>query len=87
MARLQGYHRVEVEVGADGPASAPLSGAVAAAPPAGVMNTFTAIPRMSMYHFSVCYQGSYRYGYLCIKESWKEELGKQIHPIYNTRNK
>jgi KUP system potassium uptake protein len=28
-------HRVEVEVGADGPASAPLSGAVAAAPPAG----------------------------------------------------
>ena len=28
-------HRVEVEVGADGPASAPLSGAAAAAPPAG----------------------------------------------------
>jgi hypothetical protein len=28
-------HRVEVEVGADGPASAPLSGVAAAAPPAG----------------------------------------------------
>jgi hypothetical protein len=28
-------HRVEVEVGADGPASSPLSGAAAAAPPAG----------------------------------------------------
>jgi hypothetical protein len=28
-------HRVEVEVGADGPASATLSGAAAAAPPAG----------------------------------------------------
>jgi hypothetical protein len=28
-------HRVEVEVGADGPASASLSGAAAAAPPAG----------------------------------------------------
>jgi hypothetical protein len=28
-------HRVEVEVGADGPASAPLSGAAVAAPPAG----------------------------------------------------
>jgi hypothetical protein len=28
-------HRVEVEVGADGPASAPLSGAAGAAPPAG----------------------------------------------------
>jgi hypothetical protein len=28
-------HSVEVEVGADGPASAPLSGAAAAAPPAG----------------------------------------------------
>jgi hypothetical protein len=28
-------HRVEVEVGADGPASAPPSGAAAAAPPAG----------------------------------------------------
>jgi hypothetical protein len=28
-------HRVEVEVGADGSASAPLSGAAAAAPPAG----------------------------------------------------
>jgi hypothetical protein len=28
-------HRVEVEVGADGHASAPLSGAAAAAPPAG----------------------------------------------------
>ena len=28
-------HRVEVEVGADGAASAPLSGAAAAAPPAG----------------------------------------------------
>jgi hypothetical protein len=27
--------RVEVEVGADGPASAPLSGAAATAPPAG----------------------------------------------------
>jgi hypothetical protein len=31
-------HRVEVEVGADGPASAPLSGAAAAAPPAGADN-------------------------------------------------
>jgi hypothetical protein len=29
-------HRVEVEVGADGPANAPLSGAAAAAPPTGV---------------------------------------------------
>jgi hypothetical protein len=28
-------HRVEVEVGPDGPASAPFSGAAAAAPPAG----------------------------------------------------
>jgi hypothetical protein len=28
-------HRVKVEVGANGPASAPLSGAAAAAPPAG----------------------------------------------------
>jgi hypothetical protein len=28
-------HRVEVEVGADGPASAPPSGATAAAPPSG----------------------------------------------------
>jgi hypothetical protein len=28
-------HRVEVEIGADGPASAPPSGAAAAAPPAG----------------------------------------------------
>jgi hypothetical protein len=37
MARLWGYraHRVEVEVGADGHASAPLSGTAAAAPPAG----------------------------------------------------
>jgi hypothetical protein len=39
MARLQGdqltsAHRVEVEVGADGPANAPPSGAAAAAPPA-----------------------------------------------------
>jgi hypothetical protein len=35
-------HRVEVEVGADGPASAPPSGAAAAAPPAGAHfnNTF-----------------------------------------------
>ena len=32
-------HRVEVEVGADGPASAPLSGAAAAAPPAGALAT------------------------------------------------
>jgi hypothetical protein len=32
-------HRVEVEVGADGPASAPLSEAAAAAPPAGAWNT------------------------------------------------
>ena len=31
-------HRVEVEVGADGPASAPLSGAAAAAPPAGALS-------------------------------------------------
>jgi hypothetical protein len=30
-------HRVEVEVGADGPASAPLSGAAAGAPPAGAL--------------------------------------------------
>jgi hypothetical protein len=30
-------HRVEVEVGADGPASAPLSGVAAAAPPAGAV--------------------------------------------------
>jgi hypothetical protein len=39
MARLWGYQRprVEVEVGADGPASAPLSGAAAAAPPAGAV--------------------------------------------------
>ena len=33
--RVTNAHRVEVEVGADGPASAPLSGAAAAAPPAG----------------------------------------------------
>ena len=33
-------HRVEVEVGADGPASAPLSGAAAAAPPAGATNSY-----------------------------------------------
>jgi hypothetical protein len=31
-------HRVEVEVGADGLASAPLSGAAAAAPPAGAFH-------------------------------------------------
>jgi hypothetical protein len=30
-------HRVEVEVGADGPANAPLSGGGAAAPPAGAV--------------------------------------------------
>jgi hypothetical protein len=35
-------HRVEVEVGADGPASATLSGAAAAAPPAGAL-----VPRLS----------------------------------------
>jgi hypothetical protein len=34
---VTGAHRVEVEVGADGPASAPLSGAAAAAPPAGAL--------------------------------------------------
>jgi hypothetical protein len=33
--RVTSAHRVEVEVGADGPASAPLSEAAAAAPPAG----------------------------------------------------
>jgi hypothetical protein len=33
--RVTNAHRVEVEVGADGHASAPLSGAAAAAPPAG----------------------------------------------------
>jgi hypothetical protein len=33
-------HRVELEVGADGPASAPLSGAAAAAPPAGAKPTY-----------------------------------------------
>jgi hypothetical protein len=33
--RVTSVHRVEVEVGADGPLSAPLSGAAAAAPPAG----------------------------------------------------
>jgi hypothetical protein len=33
--RVTSAHRVEVEVGADGPASAPLSGAAVAAPPAG----------------------------------------------------
>jgi hypothetical protein len=32
-------HRVEVEVGADGPASAPSSGAAAAAPPANACST------------------------------------------------
>jgi hypothetical protein len=31
-------HRVEVEVGPDGPANAPPSGAAAAAPPAGALN-------------------------------------------------
>jgi hypothetical protein len=31
-------HRVEIEVGADGHASAPLSGAAAAAPPAGAVH-------------------------------------------------
>jgi hypothetical protein len=30
-------HRMEVEVGADGPARAPLSGAAAGAPPAGAL--------------------------------------------------
>jgi hypothetical protein len=38
--RVTNAHRVEVEVGADGPASAPLSGAAAAAPPAGAVNTY-----------------------------------------------
>jgi hypothetical protein len=33
--RVTSVHRVEVEVGADGPASAPLSGVAAAAPPEG----------------------------------------------------
>jgi hypothetical protein len=33
-------HRVEVEVCADGPASAPLSGAAAAAPPAGAQDMY-----------------------------------------------
>jgi hypothetical protein len=35
MYRVSSAHRVEVEVIADGPASAPPSGAVAVAPPAG----------------------------------------------------
>jgi hypothetical protein len=34
-------HRVEVEVGADGLTSAPLSGAAAAAPPAGASRSLT----------------------------------------------
>jgi hypothetical protein len=36
--RVTNGHRVEVEVGADGPASAPPSGVAAAAPPAGAVN-------------------------------------------------
>jgi hypothetical protein len=37
-------HRVEVEVGADGHASAPLSGAAAAAPPAGAAHSNWGVP-------------------------------------------
>jgi hypothetical protein len=37
-------HRVEVEVGADGPSSAPPSGAAAAAPPAGASSETIHIP-------------------------------------------
>jgi hypothetical protein len=44
---ITGAHRVEVEVGADGPASAPLSGAAAAAPPAGA-------PLVGIYHRYEC---------------------------------
>jgi hypothetical protein len=36
-------HRVEVEVGADGHASAPLSGAAAVAPPAGASGSIILI--------------------------------------------
>jgi hypothetical protein len=45
MARLHGYERppTEVEVGADGPASAPLTGAAAAAPLAGAYVTYLAM--------------------------------------------
>jgi microcystin degradation protein MlrC len=39
MARGTNAHRVEVEVGADGHASVPLSGAAATAPPAGTCAT------------------------------------------------
>jgi hypothetical protein len=38
-------HRVEVEVVADGPANAPLSGAAAAAPPAGAPSGLTPTSR------------------------------------------
>jgi hypothetical protein len=36
-------HHMEVEVGADGPASTPLSGAAAAAPPAGACSRVTLV--------------------------------------------
>jgi hypothetical protein len=43
-ARLQSPHRVEVELGADGAASAHTSGAAATTPPAGAHNYFSKSP-------------------------------------------
>jgi hypothetical protein len=50
--RVTSTHRVEVEVGADGPASAPPSGAPAAAPPAGAtsMESMVAANIVLVYH-------------------------------------
>jgi hypothetical protein len=42
--RVTNAHRVEVEVGPDGPASAPPYGAAAAAPPAGASGTVAVDP-------------------------------------------
>jgi hypothetical protein len=43
-------HRVEVEVGADGPASAPHSGATAAEPPAGALRRPKVVGEMETVH-------------------------------------
>jgi hypothetical protein len=59
LARLHGTsaHRVEVEVGADRPASAPLSGAAAAAPPAGA--DATCIHNPVWHEFFKCWKTPY----------------------------
>jgi hypothetical protein len=53
---VTGAYRVEVEIGADGPASAPPSGAAAAAPPAGAERSKDA---MLMDHIARCPCSSY----------------------------